>query len=366
MNTTMSSRERVLAAFEHREPDRVPCWCGASTEFLAKATASMGTDEEAFRQRIGDDFRRVTAPWVDHGPPLAAGSTGRSPFGVERHGIGFGQPISHPLAAFVSEGIDPAERMRAFRNWSWPDPEDVDLSGLRVQGKAWGGKFAVLGGDWSPFFHDAIDLVGMEGLYYLMYDDPDAATFLFGKVMDFYIGSSERIFEEAADLIDIFFIGNDFGSTMGPLFGPELYERFFSPAIRRLSGLGHARGLKVMLHCCGGYRPLMPLMIRDGLDGFHALQPNCAGMDPATLKRELGGQVLLNGAIDTQTVLLEGDPALARTETLRTISIMAPGGGYVAGPSHDWLLEETPLDNVLALYDAVAEWNDDPGNREHA
>jgi len=113
-----------------------------------------------------------------------------------------------------------------------------------------------------------------------------------------------------------------------------------------------------MLHCCGGYRPLMPLLIRDGIDGLHALQPHCAGMAPAELKRELGHRVVLNGAIDTQTILLEGNPSLAREETLRTLAIMTPGGGYVAGPSHDYLLEETPLENVLALYDAIQEWND--------
>ncbi|HUX39940.1 MAG TPA: uroporphyrinogen decarboxylase family protein [Rectinemataceae bacterium] len=354
----MSSRELVARAFEHEAIDRVPCWCGASPDFLAKAEATLGLDEEGFRRRIGDDFRRVTAPWRDPGPPLASGSTWRSPFGVERHGIGYGQPTSHPLAAFVAEGVDHTMRMKAFREWNWPSVEDIDVGGLRARAMVWGGQFALLGGDWSPFWHDVIDLVSMEGLYYLMYDDPEATTWLFDRVTDFYLASSERIFEEAGDLIDVFFIGNDFGSTNGPLFGPELYERFISPSIRKYADLGHRHGLKVMLHCCGGYLPLIPLMIRDGLDGLHALQPLCAGMDPAGLKRDFGSLVLLNGAIDTQTVLLEGTPALAREATLRTIALMSPGGGYVAGPSHDWLLGETPLENVLALYDAIREWNE--------
>jgi uroporphyrinogen decarboxylase len=354
----MTSRERVLAAFAHVEPDRVPAWCGASPEFLAKAQAALDLDEEGFRRRIGDDFRRVTAPWRDPGPPLAPGSTWRSPFGVERRGIGYGQPVGHPLGPWVGIGVDHGPRMAAFEDWPWPDPYDVDLSGLRARASSWAGEFAILGGDWSPFWHDVIDLVGMEGLYYLMYDDPEAASSLFDRVTGFYVASSERIFEEAGDLIDVFFIGNDFGSTTGPLFGPGIYERFVAPSLRRLAELGHRRGLKVMLHCCGGFRPLIPLMIRDGVDGLHALQPRCAGMEPAGLKRDFGAKVLLNGAIDTQTALLEGDPASAREATLRALSVMSPGGGYVAGPSHDWLLEETPLDNVLALYDAIREWNE--------
>lgn len=351
----MTPRERVMTAFAHREPDRLPCWCGASPGFVAKATAALGTDEEGFRRRIGDDFRRVSAPWVDPDPVLLPGATWRSPFGVQRSGIGYGQPLSHPLAAAIEAGTPALQAVAAY---PWPSAAQVDVSGLRAQAWAWGGEYAILGGDWSPFWHDAIDLVGMEGLYYLMYDEAEAAALLFERITDFYVASSERILEEAGDLIDILFIGNDFGSTTGPLLGPELFGRFVSPSLRRLTSLGHSHGLKVMLHCCGGYRPLIPLMLADGIDGLHALQPRCAGMDPAGLKRDFGGRVLLNGAIDTQVALLEGSPAVAREETLRTLAILAPGGGYVAGPSHDWLLEETPLDNVLALYDAIRDWND--------
>jgi hypothetical protein len=349
----MTPRERVLRTFDHLETDRVPCWCGASPDFLEKAEAALGLDEEGFRRRLGDDFRRLTAPWIDSGSSLAPGATWRSPFGVERSGIGYGQPLSHPLA-----DADP----RAFADYGWPDASGVDVSRLRDQAAAWGGEYAVLGGDWSPFWHDAIDLVGMEGLYYLMYDDPEAASLLFEKITDFYVASSERVFQEAGDLIDIFFIGNDFGSTTGPLLGPELFDRFISPCLRRLADLGHRHGLRVMLHCCGGYRPLIPAMLRDGIDGLHALQPFCAGMDPAGLKRDFGSRALLNGAIDTQRALLEGTTAIARAETLRTLAVMAPGGGYVAGPSHDYLLGETPLENVLALYDAIGEWNEGGSN----
>ncbi len=348
----MTSRERVLRAFAHREPDRVPCWCGASPGFRAASARALGLDDEGLSRHFGDDFRRIVAPYrAPEGTTLPEGATYASPFGVARAGLGYGQPLSHPLA-----GADAA----TIRDYPWPKPSRIDVSMLREDAAAWGGEFAVLGGDWSPFWHDAIDLVGMEGIYYLMYDDPDAAELLFGKITDFYEASSERIFNEAGDLIDIFFIGNDFGSTTGPLLGPELFDRFVSPCLKRLIDLGHHWGLKVMLHCCGGFRPLIPLMIRDGLDGLHALQPRCAGMEPEALKRDFGDALLLNGAIDSQSVLIEGTPETVRMATLRTLEIMAPGGGYVAGASHDYLLEETPLGNVLAMFDAIREFNGSP------
>ncbi len=111
-----------------------------------------------------------------------------------------------------------------------------------------------------------------------------------------------------------------------------------------------------MLHCCGGYRPLIPSMIRAGLDGVHALQPFCEGMDPAGLKRDFGDVLLLNGAIDSHHVLIEGTPESVRESTRATLDIMSPGGGYVAGASHDYILEETPLANVLAMFDTIREY----------
>jgi uroporphyrinogen-III decarboxylase len=120
--------------------------------------------------------------------------------------------------------------------------------------------------------------------------------------------------------------------------------------------LGHAYGLKTQLHCCGGFEPLIPSMIAAGLDGLHALQPGCRGMDLARLKANYGKRILLNGGIDSHHVLIDGPPDFVRQKTRETLAIMAPGGGYVAGASHDYILEETPVENVLAMFEAVEEF----------
>jgi uroporphyrinogen decarboxylase len=92
------------------------------------------------------------------------------------------------------------------------------------------------------------------------------------------------------------------------------------------------------------------------IDGLHALQPYYAGMGPAGLKRDFGDRILLNGAIDSQAILIEGNPDYVRKETVHTLDIMAPGGGYVAGASHDYILEETPLENVLVMFDTILKY----------
>jgi uroporphyrinogen decarboxylase len=342
----MTSKERVMTAFDHKKPDKVPRWCGASAEFWDKAKRELALDDEGLRLRFGDDFRRVYAEYRGPDLHLSEGTTWRSPFDVERTGIGYGQPTAHPLADAVT--IDDIEA------YSWPDPGWMDPAGIRHNAEQWEGEYAVLGGDWSPFWHDVIDLFGHETLYYKMYDYPEVVTRVFEKVVDYYYKVSKNIFDEAADVIDIFFIGNDLGGQTGPLLGEELYEQFIQPHIKRLADLGHSYGLKVMMHCCGGFRPLIPLMIEAGLDGLHALQPGTTGMESKGLKRDFGDKIVLNGAIDSQHVLIDGASTdFVRVKTREVLDIMAPGGGYIAGASHDTILEETPVENVLAMFDAV-------------
>ena len=344
---SMTSKERVMAAFEHEQPDRVPCWCGASDEFWAKAKAELGLDDEALRRRFADDFRRVYSVYAGPDFVLSKDAKSRTPFGVERHGIGYGQPMTHPLAEAT---------LRQIHDYRWPDPRWMDVAQIKAEAMKYKGRYAILGGEWSPFWHDAIDLMGMENLYLKMYSQPDLVDALLKHIVDYYLAVSQRILDAASDVIDIFFIGNDFGGKNGPLIGPNMFAQFILPQLRRLIDLGHSYALKVQLHCCGGFEPLIPLMVDAGLDALHAVQPNCRGMDLQTLKTEYGDRILFNGAIDSHHVLINGTPAKVRHEVRRVLDIMMPGGGYVAGASHDTILQETPLENVLAMFDAVREY----------
>jgi uroporphyrinogen decarboxylase len=348
----ITSKERVMVAFEHAEADRVPAWLGASPEFRELTRQHLGLeDDESLSVYLGDDFRRVFAAYAgpeESGPfyKLQPGATYRTPFGVERHGYGYGMPLNRPL-------VD-ATTLEEIHGYAWPDPEWMDVSHIRDEALGYGDQYAILGGDWSPFWHDALDLLTFSGLSYRMYDAPEFVDALLDHIVDYYFGVSQRIFDAAADVIDIFFIGNDFGGQTGPLIGDDLFRRFMVPHLKRLIDLGHDYGLKVLMHCCGGFAPLIPTMIEIGLDGIQSLQPTCRGMEPEKLKAEFGEHILLMGGIDTQ-MIIETDPESVRAETRRVLDIMMPGGGYAASPSHDYVLPETPIENVLAVYEVVGE-----------
>lgn len=344
----MNSREKVLAVFEHEQPDRVPCWCGASAEFWEKAKKELALDDEGLCRRFRDDFRRVFAeyagPEFDLEHPQA---TYRTPFGIERVGYGYGQPLTHPLADATVADVE---------SYPWPDPAWMDVSKIKATAQAYDGQFAIMGGDWSPFWHDAIDLIGMENLYIKMYSEPDVVDAVLKHLVDYYFDVSKSTFDAAADAMDIFFIGNDFGSQTGPLMSPEMFDRFMVPHLKRLCDLGHSYGLKTQMHCCGGVYELIPSMIDAGIDSLHAVQVSCRGMELARLKSDFGDKIVFNGGIDSHHTLMEKDTAGVKEDTRKVLKTMMPGGGYIAGASHDTILEETAVENVLAMFDAIHEY----------
>ncbi len=332
-------RFRFLSAFEKKETGSVPRWLGASREFLLKACGELGIDEEEFHRKIGDDLR-----WVEL-EPMGQSAQRLDTFGIERKGSGYGQPAAHPLKESTT--------VEALKQYPWPNPEEPDISGLTKRIESLGDQFAIAGGSWSPFWHDAIDLVSLETLACLMYDDPVFVETLLARITDYYIALSTRIFEEAGSRIDLFFIRNDFGTQTGPLISPDLFRRYITPCLKRFTQLGHRYGIKVMLHSSGGILPLIPEIIEAGVDALHALQPDCPGMQSAALKKSFGKQLVLSGAVDARNVLRTGSPEQVRLQVNKKLKVMTPGGGYIAAPSVDAVTEDIPVENILAMYEAI-------------
>ncbi len=348
----MNSRERVRATLERKPADRIPMWCGASPEFIAKAEKYLGVStEEEVLVRFHDDFRRVYSRYQgpDERNPERNARLGKNVniFGVERHGYGYGQPISHPLKDASSEEIEA---------YPWPTADWVNVSHIREDIMRWGGEYAIMCGEWSPFFHDTIDMLGMENMMILMYEEPEKVHAIIRHLTDFYYDATKKIMDEASDLIDIYFCGNDLGSMTGPLIGANLFDEFIAPPLKRLCDLAHSHGLFTQMHICGSFYPLFPGLIACGMDSVQSLQPATRNMAPADLKREYGDRIILNGCVDSVKVLIESPEDVVRQVTKETVLTMKPGGGYILSPSHDYLLEMTPVENVIAMYDTGLEY----------
>ena len=158
------------------------------------------------------------------------------------------------------------------------------------------------------------------------------------------------------DSIDVIGFGDDLGTQGGPQISPRMYREFFKPRHARMwRRAKELANVKVMLHSCGGIRPLLPDLIEAGLDATNPVQISCAGMDAAGLKRDFGDRLALwGGGCDTQWVLSHGSAEEVRRHVRQQVAILSPGGGFVFQQVHN-ILADVPVENVLAMFEAVSE-----------
>jgi uroporphyrinogen decarboxylase len=137
-----------------------------------------------------------------------------------------------------------------------------------------------------------------------------------------------------------------------------MYREFFKP--RHAMMWARAKQLanvKVMLHCCGAVRKLLPDIIEAGLDAINPVQISCRGMEAEGLKRDFGKDLTFwGGGCDTQRILPSCTPSEVRDHVLHQCRVLAPGGGFVFQQVHN-IMAFVPTENILAMYGAVREYN---------
>ena len=196
-----------------------------------------------------------------------------------------------------------------------------------------------------------------DNFFLLLAGDPERAHRFLDKVVEIHLANLERFLGAIGSSIDIVLFGDDLGMQRGPQISPKMYREFFQPREtlmwQRAKAL--APHVKVMLHCCGGVRELLPGLIEAGLDAINPVQITCAGMDPAGLKRDFGGKLTFwGGGCDTRECLSKGTTQQVREHVRRLLDIWRPGGGYVFQQVHN-IMADVPPANIAAMFDAVNE-----------
>lgn len=262
--------------------------------------------------------------------------------GQERHSLG-------------QDGVfADCEDIREVEAFDWPDEKYVDFTETIAQiDRTIAADQAVLSGTWSCFFHDVCDFFGMENYFVKMYTDPGVVEAVTEHVVDFYLRINERLFSMAADKIDMFFFGNDFGSQLDLLISPECFNRFVMPAFVKFTEQAHRHGMKVLLHSCGSIDRVIPQLIDAGVDALHPIQAKAAHMDAVSLSQKYNGKIVFVGGVDTQELLPFGTPQQVRDEVRRLRDLFGPN--YVVSPSHESILPGVSHDNILAMAEAAAE-----------
>jgi uroporphyrinogen decarboxylase len=197
-------------------------------------------------------------------------------------------------------------------------------------------------------------LFGMDRFLYMLAAEPRAVHRFLDRVVEIHLENLERFLGAVDGAIDIIVFGDDMGMQTGPQFSPAMYREFFKPRHAQLWARAKSLSpVKVMLHCCGGVRELLPDLIDAGLQAINPVQTSCAGMEPAGLKRDFGAELTFwGGGCDTQEVLPGWNPDRVRAHVRERVRLLSPGGGFVFQQVHN-ILAFVPPENVVAMLDSV-------------
>lgn len=363
---TMTPKERVLTALNHQEPDRVPVDFHTVPEQVDKLCQHLGLerDDSSLRPPIGDyidsavldyleiDFRTVWPKYI--GPPMVRheGGTFLDFWGVRR------KPVRNETGVYnevIESPLSEATTVAEVDRYAWPKVEWFSFSAITEQCRRFRDYAVVCGWPGNvDFINRTAMLCGYERVLTGLATEDPVVLAIFDRLKEFFLEYNRRCYEASQGGIDIAFHGDDLGSQIGPIISPKTYREMFQPRWAPLIGLDRAFGLKVMLHSCGSTRKLMPDLIDTGFDVIQTVQPEAKGMDLKGLKEKFGDRLAFNGAISVQQVLPYMIPDEVRAEVERVIKIMAPGGGYILGPTHN-IQTDTSLENIFAMYEAARE-----------
>lgn len=373
---TMSHRERVLAALNHREPDRVPIdFSGSRCSSIHVAgyerlKRHFGIDapniiadrmmqpvlvDERILERFDVDTRALLPGAPDVGGDVELDEISyRDEWGVVR---------SKPPGSYwydLSESCLAGEiTVQDILRHPWPDPEDPGrVRGLRQRALELKQK-----GDYALVLNLAVGAVHIS--QYLRgfqdwYMDMAADQALIGALMDAIVERSmaiaRNLMREVGDLVDIVFTGDDLGTQGGPQISPAAYRQVIKPRHARFFRQVHEMcpRAKVALHTCGSVYLLLNDLIGIGVEVLNPIQVAAKDMDPARLKAEFGDRLCFWGGIDSQKVLPYGSVDEVKAEVRRRLGEMGPGGGYMLAAVHN-LQPDVPIENIIAMYDHARE-----------
>ena len=175
------------------------------------------------------------------------------------------------------------------------------------------------------------NVVGVRNILIGMKDDPEWVKELYLANVDLHITLVEELMARGIKFDGAYFT-DDLGYVNGPFFSPAMYREQLFPAHKKLCDFLNSRGIKVILHSCGGVRPLVPMFVSAGFACLDPLEVK-AGMNLIELKKNFGDKLAFIGGIDVRA-MAHPNPAVIEKEIREKITLAKQGGGYIFHSDH--------------------------------
>lgn len=411
----MTGRERILAAINHTQPDRVPIDLGATPSSgisaigYGKLKSHLGiitgnTQVYDVVQQLAQPeaiiLDRFNVDVVDIGRTFNT-----QPSDWYDMTLANGQPAQYPVS-FRPE-LQPDGSWHAFKNGEMLAKMPVGATFFDQTyfpwADAWPDNFSTLDTEmskilWSAFVHSPWDHWGDPGFWdtlranaIALKESTDRAlmvvcgcnlfewgTFLrridnfmmdlvleeakvealLDALMERHLATLEKVCAAVGDVVDVLRFGDDLGMDNGPFMSPDTYRKLFKKHHTTLNSYVHENsGMKTFLHSCGSIYKLMPDLIDAGYDVINPVQTNCTDMEPAKLKAEFGNDICFwGGGCDTRSILNRATPQEVKDHVKQNLDILMPGGGFVFNTVHN-IMPDVPPENIVAMFEAIDEFN---------
>jgi uroporphyrinogen decarboxylase len=359
----MTSRERVFTAIAHREPDRPPIFATLTPQ-AAKALSrhlhlpyeppldsllSTRISHMGLLTLLGNDCVGIAA-CAPHYRPSYTRPDGSI---VNEWGMRFKNTGIYK--EFCAYPLHYAEVEEDVLSYDFPDPHAPGrfLEAQRTIDR-YAETHAVVADVETAIFETSWYLVGLEKMLTDLMLRPSYLSVLLDRVMEINLETARILIRMGADIL---WAGDDFGMQQGMVMDPGTWREVFKPRIRVLFEEYRKINpdIRIAWHSCGSIWPIIPDFIEIGLDILNPIQPKARDMDPVRLKQEFGRDLVFFGGIDVQELLPHGSPQEVKDEVKRRIEILGKNGGYIVAPAHN-IQPDTPVQNVLAMFEAVREF----------
>lgn len=373
----MKPRERVIAALNHEEPDRVPTGenavdCDLVEQILgyptlynarwrerealwngqrAQIAADYGTTHVALVRALEWDYVRVPVVPADveyRRPTMTGPYSWLDEDGNEVHY----HPDSGNIATRANAAGMTIEQL--------PDPDETftvdpsELEAVRHVVRELGETHYIVGRSPIDGTFPFQETVGMAEFLVRMVIEPAFVR----RAIDAYVTRSIAYIEAMLDAgCDAIMTTDDYSDNRSPVMGPDRFREFILPGLVRQSEAIHARGGRFIKHTDGNVWSILDMLVEAGVDGWHGIQPSI-GMDLRTLKERYGDRLCFFGGVNCET-LVAGTPQQAREEVRYAIEHAAPGGGLVL-TTGNVLQPGTTLDNYYAARQATRDYGTYP------
>ena len=384
-----TSRQRVLAALEHTEGDRVPIDLGTSDtaiacevyEGLARLLgippvaavdaphpAAFVSPDERMLEALGADVRLVKVPEKSAARTDQVTSTKEEilPDGTREWTYPDGR-VTRRAAGFwdvqlfspaIRDELSMAEIDRVLPRSPCPsDWADHMATRGEIQRQQERGYAVQCDQIVMPVTGTSGGYLDFTGWCVGLATQPALLCELMDRYLEHAFAAAESFYSSVGEHADMVYgIGDDVASHTAMWMSPAHYRRYVKPRHAEIIRFIRTRTkAKIIFHCCGACRPIIPDLIEIGVDVLNPTQTSAKGMDPVGLKRDFGKDIVFWGGIDVIHLLPKGTAQDVERETKRHIDALAAGGGYVFAPSHI-IQRFTPPENVLMMYQTALHY----------